>query len=87
MVRTRQTTLADQPDSGDQLPSRAATAAAGTAPSEFAARVWALTADVPTFPELVERVRQEFDGRAEGLARDVAALLVRWHDARLLLWQ
>jgi coenzyme PQQ synthesis protein D (PqqD) len=86
MVRTRQTTLADQPDGGDQLPSRAATAAAGTVTSELASLVWAFTADEPTFPELVERARQEFDGRAEGLARDVATLLVRWHKARLLLW-
>jgi coenzyme PQQ synthesis protein D (PqqD) len=80
-------TFADQPDRGDQLPSRAATAAAETVTSELASIVWTLTADGPTFPELVERVRQEFDGRAEGLAHDVAALLVRWHDARLLLWQ
>jgi hypothetical protein len=52
----------------------------------FGSRVWALLADLPTLPVLVERLRE--DGtRSEQLAEDVACLLARWGERGVIVWR
>jgi hypothetical protein len=53
---------------------------------DFGGRAWALLADEPTLPLLVERLGG--DGtRADLLAQDVARLLLRWHETGIVGWR
>lgn len=57
-----------------------------TPPDALAGRVWALLAEQPTLPVLVERLRGD-DVRPEQLAEDVTRLLARWHAMGAIAWR
>ena len=52
----------------------------------FGRKVWALLADQPALPLLVERLRDEAT-RADLLAEDVTRLLARWLELGLIGWR
>jgi hypothetical protein len=52
----------------------------------FGSRVWALLADRPTLPILLERLRQD-GGRPEQLAEDVTRLLAYWRQRGVIEWR
>ena len=52
----------------------------------FGGRVWALLADRPTLPILLERLRRD-GGRPEQIAEDATRLLVYWRQRGMLEWR